>query len=290
MASECSSSSTSSGPKSKQERIRDNQRRSRARRQEYLAELERRLKDCHVTCREAELQLTRLADLQVENSRLRNMLKFAGINPDAVEGFGRQGMSMQPGHVLAAQHRQLRPKFQPPVPAEHPNSMVTAKNGPSPGCNGPPSSLALQYCRPAPAMSMHSPGMYGGQHAVPFMPATAAEPMNLSSTPGVSPVSPYEWMPGTDSKQQSLESSFCCDSFAVPSNGPLLGDTSDTIEGPGSNLVMDQYPTSTSDMEEIKARLAAGFTLPRSQDSGYRVNAGMVYHVLQDADTTDMYG
>lgn len=37
--------------KTKQERIRDNQRRSRARRQEYLSDLEKRLSECQLTCK-----------------------------------------------------------------------------------------------------------------------------------------------------------------------------------------------------------------------------------------------
>src|ERR1700761_3593159 len=95
MAPECGSSPASAAPKSKQERIRDNQRRSRARRQEYLADLERRLNECHVHCPDAYLQRSAFPDLQAENARLRDLLSYAGISPDVVEGFGRESTSSQ---------------------------------------------------------------------------------------------------------------------------------------------------------------------------------------------------
>src|ERR1700744_4814614 len=155
MGSDCSSSPASAAPKSKQERIRDNQRRSRARRQEYLADLERRLKECHVACREAELQRTAFADLQVENARLRDLLHYAGINSDFVDGFPRQNTSIQGGHAaaVAVAHRQIRPKFQPTAPTRHSTTptLMRELSTPEPYC--PPSTVPTPFCAPAPTMT-----------------------------------------------------------------------------------------------------------------------------------------
>ncbi|QSZ34335.1 hypothetical protein DSL72_005926 [Monilinia vaccinii-corymbosi] len=69
-------------------RIRDNQRRSRARRKEYLQELEARLRQCEVQGIEAssEIQMAarRVAD---ENKKLRNLLAQHGVGNDIVEPY-----------------------------------------------------------------------------------------------------------------------------------------------------------------------------------------------------------
>ncbi|KAE8447666.1 hypothetical protein EG329_010472 [Mollisiaceae sp. DMI_Dod_QoI] len=69
-------------------RIRDNQRRSRARRKEYLQELEARLRQCELQGIEAssEIQMAarRVAD---ENKKLRGLLAQHGVADDSVEAY-----------------------------------------------------------------------------------------------------------------------------------------------------------------------------------------------------------
>jgi hypothetical protein len=69
-------------------RIRDNQRRSRARRKEYLQELEARLRQCELQGIEAsaEIQLAarRVAD---ENKKLRMLLNQNGVGDDNIEAY-----------------------------------------------------------------------------------------------------------------------------------------------------------------------------------------------------------
>lgn len=69
-------------------RIRDNQRRSRARRKEYLQELEAKLRQCELQGIEAsaEIQLAarRVAD---ENKKLRGLLIQNGIADESIEAF-----------------------------------------------------------------------------------------------------------------------------------------------------------------------------------------------------------
>ncbi len=105
------------GLKAKQERIRDNQRRSRARRQEYLAELEQRLEQCRVTCREADLLRQSFHELQAENAHLRGLLSTAGVSPDLVESSLRQRSQQSSNTDQNASNttnlRQLKPKLNP---------------------------------------------------------------------------------------------------------------------------------------------------------------------------------
>jgi hypothetical protein len=69
-------------------RIRDNQRRSRARRKEYLQELEAKLRQCELQGIEAsaEIQIAarRVAD---ENKKLRGLLIQNGIGDESIEAF-----------------------------------------------------------------------------------------------------------------------------------------------------------------------------------------------------------
>ncbi len=69
-------------------RIRDNQRRSRARRKEYLQELEARLRQCELQGIEAssEIQMAarRVAD---ENRKLRGLLAQHGVGDDSIEAY-----------------------------------------------------------------------------------------------------------------------------------------------------------------------------------------------------------
>ncbi|OCT53676.1 hypothetical protein CLCR_10650 [Cladophialophora carrionii] len=283
MASDGSASSASTAPKSKQERIRDNQRRSRARRQEYLADLERRVKECHVNCREAELQRSAFADLQVENARLRDILKAAGINPDLVDGFGRHNAAAQ-----AAAHRHIRPKFQPPFPGEQADTATTMTQASSPGQCCPPTSTSSQLCASAPALPMDAPGAFGNQQAVPFMAAPTTDAMDLSMTADISPTL-EGWTLRPDDKE-SMEIPLCCDTFLMPSGGPPLVDDGNTIQCSVAKMMIDQYHPTPTEMEEIRARLAAGFALPRPSEPGCRVNTQLLFDVLQDMNSRELYG
>lgn len=78
----------SSKEKANLARIRDNQRRSRARRKEYLQELEARLRQCELQGIEAssEIQMVarRVAD---ENKKLRGLLVQHGVGEDTIETY-----------------------------------------------------------------------------------------------------------------------------------------------------------------------------------------------------------
>ena len=67
-------------------RIRDNQRRSRARRKEYLQELEIRLRQCELQGVEASSEIQGAArKVAEENKRLRALLSQQGVREDSIE-------------------------------------------------------------------------------------------------------------------------------------------------------------------------------------------------------------
>jgi hypothetical protein len=98
--------------------MQDNQRRSRARRQEHLADLERRLASCHNTVREAEMQRAAFRDAQIENARLRSLLKVAGVDENLVQSYINQGISQ--AQNADPNHRTIRPRI--PVHQDSPRS------------------------------------------------------------------------------------------------------------------------------------------------------------------------
>ena len=103
-------SSTPEAVKSRQERIRDNQRRSRARRQKYVADLERRLEECHATSREADLQLAAFADLEAQNARLLELLTDMGASAELVDAY-RHGTPQHPAYMGNAPFRRIKPRL-----------------------------------------------------------------------------------------------------------------------------------------------------------------------------------
>ncbi|KAK3112224.1 hypothetical protein LTR53_011740 [Teratosphaeriaceae sp. CCFEE 6253] len=69
-------------------RIRDNQRRSRARRKEYLSELEVKYRSCEQIGAEASAEIQAAARRVLdENKRLRELLKQQGLSESVIDGF-----------------------------------------------------------------------------------------------------------------------------------------------------------------------------------------------------------
>ncbi|KAF2772881.1 hypothetical protein EJ03DRAFT_348405 [Teratosphaeria nubilosa] len=83
-------------------RIRDNQRRSRARRKEYLQELETRYRQCEQTGVEASAEIQAAArKVAEENRKLRALLMRQGMkDADIDEMLGQDLDAPQPGMVL----------------------------------------------------------------------------------------------------------------------------------------------------------------------------------------------
>ncbi|KIW24284.1 uncharacterized protein PV07_10011 [Cladophialophora immunda] len=275
---------------SKQERIRDNQRRSRARRQEYLAGLERRVKECQVSCREADLQRAAYVDLQVENARLRDLLHYVGITPDVVENFGRHGMQALPGNTAAVAHRQIRPRYHQPMALRTGDldavDIIQQELGAGAGSCCPTISSSASLCSPTPALPPDSLHGYDGQQCPPYVDASNVPATSLPEIASMSPFSSFEWTHRPDSQDPPAfpDETFRCDAFGIPANGPLLPENTNTVQCLIAKGMIEQYDPTPTEMEEIEARLATAFSLPRSGESGCRVNAQLLLEILQEMD------
>lgn len=68
--------------------MRENQRKSRARRQQYIEELEQKVAVCNAQAQQREIEhLIALQKLEAENAKLRALLQRAGLAPGLVEDF-----------------------------------------------------------------------------------------------------------------------------------------------------------------------------------------------------------
>jgi len=77
---------STSSEKANLARIRDNQRRSRARKKEYLQELESRLRQCELQGIEASSEIQGAArKVAEENKKLRALLSQQGVREDSIE-------------------------------------------------------------------------------------------------------------------------------------------------------------------------------------------------------------
>jgi len=98
-----SSSSRTSKVDSNALRLRENQRRSRLRKKEYLASLETRFRDCQRAGIEASVEVQTAAKRVVrENIRLRELLRAKGVSDTEVDGWVRETTGDGDGDVMVA--------------------------------------------------------------------------------------------------------------------------------------------------------------------------------------------
>lgn len=264
----------------KQERIRDNQRRSRARRQEYLVDLERRLSECQITCRSADIQRSAFLELQIENARLRELLALAGVNDQFVEHYVSQAIA-QSGQFPQESNpslRQLKPKLSGLEPAQPANA------GSLPAA--PPGIYGQQTASMRPMNASYtSMGMSDGYNASPstttYSPSTPFVP-SLQDTDATRDMDwLYQQLPQPAQSQEQTES-FNCETFLVPSQGPVgVADDSSVLCSVAKQMI-DQFHISSAEMDDVKTKLSQGFFRPPYPGAGCAVNNQTLFQVLNE--------
>lgn len=281
--------SADSQSRSRQARIRDNQRRSRARRQEHLQDLERRLSECHVICREAELQKTAYKELQVENARLRQLLELLGVNPALINTFLAQDPAQsQSGNGPL---RQLRPKMpvQSTLHAEMPSEEFQFITTGAEQLRAPTTLTSLSTTSSSTPILSTSPANY---EPVVSYPAQHPATTSIGSSPfwGTSksqsfPPQQHQTQTGHLSVANAnyFDNSFRCMVFGNKACGPLQpSNESSTVLCSLAKEIIDQYNIEGEDFERIKSRLATGFAPPTSPGESCRVNNQLLFEVLND--------
>ena len=271
---------------SKQARIRDNQRRSRARRQEHLQDLERRLSECHITCREAELRLTAFKELQIENGRLRQLLEILGVNENLVNTFVHQDTAATPGSSNTPALRQLKPKITltpnlaKPSPALKnavtANDNLTSLAGLSPASTST-SSLPTSFYSTW-SSNLDASGCYPRRDTPGTSPSNFPVPEHVRN-PSFLP----QFNEGTMyAGGVCSDDSFRCMVFGNKATGPLQASHENTVLCSLAKEMIDQYNINGEDFEQIKNRLAAGFAPPARPGESCRVNNQLLFEILND--------
>ncbi|KAK5072029.1 hypothetical protein LTR51_006513 [Lithohypha guttulata] len=285
-------------PKSKQERIRDNQRRSRARRQEYLADLERRLSECQLTCREADIQRAALIELQIENTRLRELLALAGINEQFVEHYVSQAVSQAANYPQETNPalRQLKPKIVT-VDASRTLSSSSMQATPRPrGTQNNPSHTSQSVVRTTPdGTTPPTPGVIY-PHSSPY---TAPQHTSHNfdwlyqqgrTTPQPGPQPRFQQQQQQQQQPPPIHSQpyqpptdvLMCDAFGVAAHGPVRVADENSVLCSVAKQMIEQYNISPAEMKQVKLKLSQGFCRSAYPGSGCAVDNQVLFQVLNE--------
>lgn len=288
--------STPPQPKSKQERIRDNQRRSRARRQEYLADLERRLAEAQLTCREADIQRASFLELQIENARLRELLTLAGVNDQFVTSYVSQALA-QSGQFPQSNDpalRQLKPKINiPEIPRVLPTTLASPIATTSAAVTAPiqaprRSSMALMPTS-STLPSIGASTTTNTTAATPYLstsfPVQPTQPHSQGQTPVQNNTRPsnYTWQfqppPATLSRHDHEHR---CMVFNIPATAPVRVADNNSIPCSVAKQMLEQYHLSDPEMNLIKAKLARGLCVPADPATGCAVDNQVFFKILEE--------
>lgn len=266
-------------PKSKQERIRDNQRRSRARRQEYLAELERRLAESQLACREADIQRTAFLDLQIENAKLRELLALADVNEQFIQQYVSQAVaqSRQFPQDPSSALRQIKPKI--PSPDGHLSQSSAGQSSSTSNMATRPPIMAPLVSSPVPSMSI-SEGALSPTTSSNYVSNASYVPSNQSN---MSSATNYSWSyQQTQPNIAAMTSQpFRCATFNIQTNQPVRMAGENTVPCSVAKQMIEQHRISDLEWQQIKAKLATGLCRPARAGADCAIDNHVLYQVLQ---------
>lgn len=229
-------------------RIRDNQRRSRARKQEYISELESKVSKCEASLKTANLDHIRTVQrLERENAKLRGLLTELQVSPEFVQQYVEADAASETGSKIAiAPLRKESPKEAKATQKNMSSSSIPAVSR-SPCCPG------RKSCHPAGSDDVPDP--------VKQKPAESTHS--------------FQW---GQSQTSLLLEALCCSEPRATSTDLVEGTT------PCSTAVslLQQYNTQGLDMWEIGARLLDGFRRGAQPGDGCRVQTQLLFDVLNE--------
>lgn len=242
-------------PISKQERVRLNQQRSRARKQEYLQDLEKRVRECHTTCREADLQRESYQQLGRENMKLRTLLGSLGIGEAQIDAYVNADSADHSAEQTS--FRYLRPKLLPETSAPQATFLARAEDG---------DQLI------APNISLSVPSN--------VVPSTSSSSCCSSARPSVRP-EVDDPCSSTSSTLAIPQPQYCTifHTYFEPTMQPTLEDS---VLCAHARDLIDRYNVGGRDIEDISFKLVAGLVPEINPGEGCRVNKRLLFEVLDD--------
>lgn len=228
--------------------MRENQRKSRARKQEYIRELEERLAACQKQAQHKDIdQRLAIQRVEAENRHLKKLLVSLGISADLVQQY------LQAADQDAAVARKVA------IPAlQRPTETASASSSSNSG--------ARSSCTPSSASSEQATG---AQHS------PVADSTCTSTCTSAEQQSPQQ--------TESTDPPLCCpiDKVGLATLPPNDIDIPNTTLCAIAEELISQYNTRGADTEEIRRRLWAGFRKGKSGD-GCRVQNQVLFQVLDE--------
>ncbi|PYH43217.1 bZIP transcription factor [Aspergillus saccharolyticus JOP 1030-1] len=228
-------------------RIRDNQRKSRAKKQAHIRELEEKLLSLQELVRHKDVE-HRLAvqGLEAENRSLRALLSDLGLSSSTVEEYLK---------ATADGSSSTRKIAIPGLP----RSAVTTRSCRGRSQTGGPCETRPTTARTSPALDPESGGSWKDETAVSGQAVTnIPTPLNSPSVCGCSPHETPTW--------------------PESASGDVLTTTLCAI----ADELITQYNTRGVELDEIRRKLWAGFTKGLTTEEGCRVQNQILFQVLDE--------
>lgn len=236
-------------------RVRENQRKSRARRQQYIEELEQKVAVCNAQAQQREIEhLIALQKLEAENAKLRTLLQRTGVAPDMVDDFLKDVSQPTPSEKIAI-----------------PRLKACASSQTPPGCNQVSATKAAEPCTPA-SCSSGTTACKENLNCEPARPqmANTCRPRELDT-----PISLTDTIATPNQNIYARPTGQCTTTIHPSDEGPLPMSSADARTMPQGNVSCQpltstadcrEYPTTPSIMEPPLLSSACVPTAPQQQN------------------------
>ncbi|KAK1140351.1 hypothetical protein N8T08_010407 [Aspergillus melleus] len=237
----------------RRERVRENQRKSRAKKQEHIRDLELKLASFQEKfhCKDVEHRLA-VQKLEAENTRLRRLLAYSGLASSEIDGYLRAGSDPIMAEKVAI----------PPIRRTVAASNSKHQEAVTTSCLG--------------ASSQSEPDAADAHSRLPEQSLSAGESEFFK-------VSDQTGFAERFVKLASQDQTICgCapaeDEKSWPTNGDILNTTLCAI----AEELINQYNTRGVDADEIRRKLWSGFSKGLTTDEGCRVQNQILFQVLDE--------
>ncbi|KAL1971144.1 hypothetical protein VTN77DRAFT_95 [Rasamsonia byssochlamydoides] len=234
-------------------RVRENQRKSRARRQQYIQELEQKVAACRAQVQQKDIeQRLSLQKLQRENVKLRNLLISLGVDGAYIDEYlrGDDDQATSQKIAIPALRRRLEPSTQPASEPGRSSGNSCSKDAGHASDLNLPDRAADKQPGPSSDSTAETSRTSDQQHE------TAAALKTVSGATAICDCSDNSW----------------------PANESALNTTLCAI----AEELIHQYNTRGVDMSVIKEKLWAGFRKGMSAGEGCRVQNHILFEVLDE--------
>ncbi|KAJ9300749.1 hypothetical protein DTO271G3_1913 [Paecilomyces variotii] len=298
-------------------RIRENQRKSRARKQEYIQELEHNLAICKKQAHQQDIShRISIQKLEVENAKLRQLLSRLGVSPPSVDEYLRgedNPIVAQKVAIPALRRPEINPQAAPvesrsgcrtapqstsPPTSQHPPNLHESITEAAKSLQSLASSIAATETNKRPACQQgpcQEPRPREQESLQPEQSQQKGSCCDQIQPQQSQPEQPRTEQPHSTPPAESPKSEEACEcppaveelcgcppSEGVPESWPSDDTVSNTTLCSVAGELISQYNTRGVDLTEIRKKLWAGFRKGSSAEEGCRVRNQVLFEILNE--------